>query len=574
MRKTKIVCTLGPASQDKETIKEMILAGMNVARLNFSHGTHEDHLKKIEIIRELREELDIPVAILLDTKGPEIRLGIIEPESVLSDGETFVLTTEKMVGNASRASITYSGLHQDIEVGDRILIDDGLLSIVVTGIIGEEIHTVVEHGGELKSQKGMNIPGARISLPSLTEQDKADLRFGIGQEVDFIAASFIRTAQDVLDIRNLLEEYGDPQVQIIAKIENRQGYENLESILQVADGIMVARGDLGVEIPIEEVPVAQKVMIRASNYAAKPVITATQMLDSMVRNPTPTRAEATDVANAIFDGTDAVMLSAESAAGRYPVASVAMLHSIALSAEATLREREPLKFPGKGHDLVTFAVSGATVEAAHKLDAKAILTTTTSGFTARKVAMFRPYCPIYAATTSERVMRRMNLIRGVFPVHMHPVGGTDDLYRELVRSSREAGALELGDLVVMTAGIPIGVSGTTNLMKVHVVGSVLLKGRGVGNGIVRGAIRRDPAELEEGDLLLLETACEESPSELEKAGALITSASAFPAKAVQEAITKGIPVLMDVGHTQELREGELYEMNAKLGLIFNNPSAR
>ncbi len=546
----------------------MILAGMNVARLNFSHGTHDDHRSKIEIIKELRQELDVPVAILLDTKGPEIRLGMIEPGSVLHEGDAFVLTPEQGVGNTQRAMITYDGLHEDIQVGDRILIDDGLINLLVTSIEGREIHTLVKHGGELKSQKGLNIPGARISLPALTERDRDDLRFGVGQEVDFIAASFIRTAQDVLDIRRVLEEFGDPQVQIIAKIENRQGYENLESILQAADGIMVARGDLGVEMPIEEIPVAQKVMIRQSNQAAKPVITATQMLESMVRNPIPTRAETTDVANAIFDGTDAVMLSAESAAGKYPVESVRMLASIARVTEETLSKQLPLRFPEQGHDSVTFAVSEATVETAHKLGAAAIITPTTSGYTARKIAMFRPSCPIYAATTHERVRRRLSLVRGVHSVMQNEVVGTDALYKELVRAGTEAGYLETGDLVVLTAGIPIGVSGSTNLMKVHVVGEVLLKGKGIGTKRVKGTLRRVHEAFEQGDILLLEKATEEIPETLEQCSALVTRAGRFPARAVQKAISLEIPVLIDVGFTEELLSGSRFEVDATLGLIF------
>ncbi|HHX02868.1 MAG TPA: pyruvate kinase [Tissierellia bacterium] len=569
MRKTKIVCTLGPASEDKDTIREMILAGMDVARLNFSHGTHDDHLAKIQIIKELRKELGLPVAILLDTKGPEIRLGKVEPGCFVHEGDSFVLTPQPTMGCKGKVTITYAGLHNDIQVGDRILIDDGLITLLVTSIDGEEIHTLVEHGGEVKSQKGVNIPGARISLPALTEQDLIDLKFGVAQEVDFIAASFIRTAQDVLDIRKVLEEFGDPQVQIISKIENRQGYENLESILQVSDGIMVARGDLGVEMPIEEIPVAQKIMIRESNQAAKPVITATQMLESMVRNPTPTRAEATDVANAIYDGTDAVMLSAESAAGKYPVESVRMLASIAHATEETLKKNVPLKFPPQSHDSVTYAVSEATVETAHKLEAVAIITPTTSGFTARKVAMFRPNCPIYAATTRERVRRRLNLVRGVLPVMMNDVIGTDALYKELVRAGTDGGFLSPGDLVVLTAGIPIGVSGTTNLMKVHVVGEVLLKGKGIGHQRVKGRLRRANEPLEEGDILLLEKASEEILDGLERCGALITRAGRFPARAVQRAISREIPVLIDVGFTEELLSGEMFEVDAKLGLVFS-----
>lgn len=569
MRKTKIVCTLGPSSEDRDTIREMILAGMDVARLNFSHGTHDDHRAKIDIIKELREELDLPVAILLDTKGPEIRLGMIEPGSVLHEGDQFILSPRSAVGNAHCASITYADLYKDIRLGDRILIDDGLISLQVTSIEGEDIFTRVEHGGELKSQKGLNIPGARISLPPLTDRDLDDLRFGVGQEVDFVAASFIRTAQDVLEIRKVLESLGDPNVQIIAKIENRQGYENLGSILQVADGIMVARGDLGVEIPIEEIPAAQKAMIRQSNCAAKPVITATQMLESMVRNPLPTRAETTDVANAIYDGTDAVMLSAESAAGKYPLESVRMLASIARVTEDTLKGGHPLRFPEQVHDSVTLAVSEATVETAHKLGAVAVLTPTTSGFTARKIAMYRPDCPIYAATTDERVRRRLNLVRGVKSLMMKEVVGTDALYKELVRTTMESGLINMGDLVVLTAGIPTGVSGSTNLMKVHVVGEVLLKGRGIGGESVCGMLQRSDEDFEEGSILLMEEATEEIPPALERCSALITRAGCFPAKAVQRAVTMGVPVIMDVAFTEELISRKFFEVDPRKGLIFS-----
>ncbi len=415
MRKTKIVCTIGPSSESLENTKKLIKAGMNVARLNFSHGDFEEHGNRIKNIRQANAELGTSVAVLLDTKGPEIRLGKLKEEPIeLNQGETITLTTEEILGDRNRVPITYNNLPNDVTVGSTILIDDGLIGLTVEEVKGTEIVCRIVNSGPIKSKKGVNVPGVKISLPGITEKDANDIVFGIEQGVDFIAASFVRKASDVLEIRELLERHNAGHIQIISKIENQEGVDNLDEILEVSDGLMVARGDLGVEIPAEEVPLVQKNMIKKGNRVGKPVITATQMLDSMQRNPRPTRAEASDVANAIFDGTDAIMLSGETAAGRYPTESVQTMARIAERAEAALEYREIFtKQANAQQTSVTEAISQAVANSALDLGAKAIITSTKSGFTARMVSKYKPKAPIIAVTTDEKVLRRLSLIWGV-----------------------------------------------------------------------------------------------------------------------------------------------------------------
>lgn len=468
MRKTKIVCTIGPSSESLENTKKLIMAGMNVARLNFSHGDFEEHGNRIKTIRQASEELGKSIAILLDTKGPEIRTGKLKEEPIeLVQDEFITLTTEEILGDKDRLSITYKDLPGDVEVGSTILIDDGLIGLTVVDVQGTEIKCRIVNGGTIKSKKGVNVPGVAISLPGITEKDANDIKFGIEQGIDFIAASFVRKASDVLEIRQLLESHNATHIQIISKIENQQGVDNLDEILEVSDGLMVARGDLGVEIPAEDVPLVQKRMIEKCNRAGKPVITATQMLDSMQRNPRPTRAEASDVANAIFDGTDAIMLSGETAAGKYPVESVLTMSRIAEKAESALEYREIfLKQSNAQQTTVTEAISQAVANSALELNAKAIITSTETGYTARMVSKYRPKAPIIAVTTEDQTLRRLALNWGVTPVKGQVATSTDEMFDNAMRGGLDSGLVKEGDLVVITAGIPLGRSGSTNLVKI------------------------------------------------------------------------------------------------------------
>ncbi|MCE5171300.1 pyruvate kinase [Paenibacillus profundus] len=472
MRKTKIVCTIGPSSESLENTKKLILAGMNVARLNFSHGDFDEHGNRIKNIRQACEEMNKTVAILLDTKGPEIRTGklAVEPIDLVQD-EYVTLTTEEILGDKDRISVTYNELPQDVEVGSTILIDDGLIGLTVVDVQGTEIKCKIVNGGTIKSRKGVNVPGVKISLPGITEKDANDIIFGIEQGVDFIAASFVRKASDVMEIRNLLDKHNAKHIQIISKIENQEGVDNLDEILEASDGLMVARGDLGVEIPAEEVPLVQKRMIEKCNTVGKPVITATQMLDSMQRNPRPTRAEASDVANAIFDGTDAIMLSGETAAGKYPVESVLTMSRIAEKAESALEYREILiKQSLKQQMTVTDAISQAVANTALDLNAKAIISSTQTGYTARMVSKYRPKAPIIAATPSEKVMRGLSLTWGVVPVKVEQASSTDEMFDVAVCGGVNTGIVSEGDLVVITAGVPTSCAGSTNLVKVSQIG--------------------------------------------------------------------------------------------------------
>ncbi len=471
MRKTKIICTIGPASDEKEMLRRLMLAGMNVARLNFSHGDHEDHKKKIDCIKEVRKELGLPVAILLDTKGPEIRTGRFSvPEVLLKEGQKFTLTTREVEGNHEICSVTYKSLPEDVKKGNTILIDDGLIALEVDEVKQEEIHCIVRNAGIVKNNKGINIPGVRINLPPITEKDRDDIRFGIENGIDYIAASFIRKASDIQSIQEILSENHAEDIKIIAKIENKEGVENIHEIVKYADGIMVARGDLGVEIPEEQVPLIQKKIIRLCNFEGSIVVTATQMLDSMVRNPRPTRAEVTDVANAILDGTDAIMLSGETASGKYPVESVETMVRIAKEAETALNYEEILHERRLMRDYsITNAIGHATCTSAHGLGASAILTPTTSGYTAFVVAKFRPETPILAFAGTEKVARSLALCWGTEPLILEPVESEKVMFELAIKMAQEKGYVQEGDTVVLTAGIPMLQSGNTNMMRIHVV---------------------------------------------------------------------------------------------------------
>lgn len=467
MRKTKIICTIGPSSESEEKLKELMLAGMNVARFNFSHGTHEEHKKKFDRVIKTSNELGLPVATLLDTKGPEIRLKDIEGgRTELVNGQKFILTTDEVLGNQEKVTITYKNLKNDIDVGTTILIDDGLIEMVVDEIDEADIICTVVNGGSISNHKGVNVPGAVLSMPYISDVDRSDIMFGCDMGFDFIAASFVRCREDILEVRKILDEHNS-HMKIIAKIENMQGIRNLEDILTVSDGIMVARGDMGVEIPMEEVPVIQKQMIKMAEAQGKHVITATQMLESMIKNPRPTRAETTDIANAIYDGTTAIMLSGESAAGLYPVEAVRTMAKIAERTEQDIDYNRRMKGRENIDSFdVTTAISHATCTTAMDLRAAAIITVTISGFTAGMISRYKPSCPIIACSVSPRVCRQLNLSWGVIPIWIARENTADDLFEEAVRAAEEAGYIQKGNKVVLTAGVPLGVSGKTNMLRV------------------------------------------------------------------------------------------------------------
>lgn len=471
MKKTKIICTLGPATDNPQILEKMILSGMNVARFNFSHGAYEDHEKRLKEVIAVREKLNAPVATLLDTKGPEVRLGDFEnPDGVtINEGDKFVLTTKECLGTEKKSFVNYEGLPRDVKSGTVILINDGLISMKVDCVKGSDIHCTVIDGGLLTNHKGVNVPGVDLNMPYLSERDMNDLKFGATHDFDFIAASFIRSATDVTILRNFVDAIGWKDVKIISKIENVQGVNNIDSIIAASDGIMVARGDMGVEIDFQRIPAIQKMIIRKVYDAGKIVVTATQMLESMINNPRPTRAEITDVANAIYDGTSAIMLSGESAVGKHPVEAVQTMTSIALTTEGDIDYKREFDnfYPESGGKDITSAISHATVTTAHDLNASAIITVTKSGTTARMISKFRPQTDIVGATINQKVWRQLSLSWGVKPVLCQLKDNTDELFDHAVDVTVKAGAAKKGDTVVITAGIPLGMSGTTNMLKVH-----------------------------------------------------------------------------------------------------------
>lgn len=472
MRKTKIICTVGPATDNEDVLKNMMKAGMNVARFNFSHGDYELHKKRFNEVEKLRDELNIPVATLLDTKGPEIRLGDFENPNgvVIHNGDSYTLTINECLGDEKHCYVNYEGLIKDVNKGTTILINDGLISMIVDRVVHNDIICTVVDGGLLTNHKGVNVPGVELNMPYLSQKDMNDLSFGAKLDFDFIAASFVRSSTDITIMRNYLEAIGWKNAKIIAKIENAQGVDNIDDIIRVADGIMVARGDMGVEVPFEKIPAIQKMIIEKVYRAGKIVVTATQMLESMIENPRPTRAEITDVANAIYDGTSAIMLSGESAVGNHPVEAVETMARIAETTEADIDYKTRFEhFERPENRDITLAISHATVTTAHDLNAAAIVTVTKSGATARMISKFRPYTPIVGATTDKKVYRQLVLSWGVAPVLCDEKRNTDELFDHAVDVSVKAGALRKGNIAVITAGIPLGISGTTNMLKVQVV---------------------------------------------------------------------------------------------------------
>lgn len=579
MKRTKIVCTLGPASSTEEVLTQLVENGLNVCRFNFSHGSHEEHKERFDVAKGVREKLGKPVALLLDTKGPEIRTGnFADPEVLLEEGQIFTITMKDVIGTKEICTVSYKDLAKDVVSGDTILIDDGLVGLRVKEVNGDDIVCVVENSGIVKNHKGVNVPGVKINLPAITEKDASDIEFGISQGIDYIAASFVRKASDVLAIRELLEKNNATDIQIISKIENQEGVDNIDEILKVSDGIMVARGDLGVEIPTEDIPVVQKMIIRKCNELAKPVITATQMLDSMIRNPRPTRAEVTDVANAIYDGTDAIMLSGETAAGKYPVEAVKTMATIAKRTEETLDYDNLLKQNTKNNSTVTDAISHATCTTAIDLNASAIITSTSTGYTARMVSKFRPKCPIIATTDDEKVMRRLALTWGVYSVKASNAHNTDEVIENSIEAAKNAKYINHGELVVITAGVPVGVSGTTNLIKVHVISEEIANGIGVGSKTAEGSVRivrnvEECVEFNEGDILVTTMTDIEMNPYIEKAGAIVTEEGGMTSHAAIVGLNLDKPVIVSARDIlSTVKDGEVITVDASRGVIYRGSS--
>ena len=578
MRKTKIVCTIGPASESEEMLEKLMNAGMNVARLNFSHGSHEEHKGRIDTIRKVAKRLNKTIGLLLDTKGPEIRThnmkdGLI----VLEKGKEVIVSMNEVEGTPEKFSVTYENLINDVNIGSYILLDDGLVELQVKEINKDkgEVKCDILNTGELKNKKGVNLPGVKVNLPGITDKDADDIRFGIKENVDFIAASFVRRPSDVLDIRQILEEE-KAEITIFPKIENQEGIDNIEEILEVSDGLMVARGDMGVEIPPESVPMVQKDLIRKCNKLGKPVITATQMLDSMQRNPRATRAEASDVANAIYDGTDAVMLSGETAAGQYPEEAVKTMRNIAVSAEAAQDYKKLLSDRTKLVE--TSLVNAIGVSVAHtalNLNVKAIVAATESGSTARTISKYRPHSDIIAVTPSEKTARQCAIVWGVNPVVKEGRKTTDALLNNAVATAVETGRVSNGDLIIITAGVPTGEKGTTNMMKIHLVGDEIAKGQGVGRGSVVGhAIVADSASDLEGkdlsDKVIITNSVDETlVPYVEKAIGLITEENGITSPSAIIGLEKGIPTVVGVEQaTKEIKNDMLVTLDASQGKVF------
>ena len=578
MRKTKIVCTLGPSTESEEVMRQLMLEGMAVARMNFSHGSHEEQKKRLDMVKKLREELHLPVAALLDTKGPEIRIGDVEGGKLeLKAGQDFILTTEEMLGTAGKVTITYKELYKDVCPGDSILIDDGLIGMEVRRIDGQDIICKVVNGGFISNHKGVNVPGVELKMPFVSEKDYSDILFAAEQGYDFVAASFTRTAEDILEIRKILDEKGGEGIHIIAKIENMQGVENAEAILRVADGMMIARGDMGVEIPLEEVPVIQKKLIRLTIRMGKPVITATQMLDSMMKNPRPTRAETSDVANAIYQGTSAIMLSGETAAGAYPVEAVRTMARIAERTERDIdytKEFKPRRLAERPD--VTSAISHATCTTAMDLHAAAIVAVSKSGRTVGMISKYRPSCPIIGCAMDERVCRQLNLSWGVIPLQLDEEKTADDLFDHAVGAAEHRGLVSRGELVVITAGLPLGMSGTTNMIKVHVAGRILISGKGVNNLKASGnvCVCQGLDDLEQnfrpGDIVVVSQTTNEMMPKLKDAGGIITETGDRYSHAAIVGMALDIPVITSARNaTRILKSGAFITVDAEQGTVYS-----
>lgn len=581
MRKTKIVCTLGPATDNEDILKQLILNGMNVARLNMSHQTDELKKARVSNLKRLRQELNLPVALLLDTKGPEIRIGTFStPKVYLKNKQKFTLYTDDIIGDETGVSITYKNLAKEIYPGIRILIDDGLIELKVTDCCDNNITCTVINGGPLSAHKGINIPEIKLSLPFISNRDKKDIKFAVDEEFDFIAASFTRSYDDIKLLKEELAKLNGDYIKIIAKIENSEGVNNIDEIIRISDGIMVARGDLGVEIPMEEIPIIQKKFITKACEVGKDVIIATQMLDSMVKQPRPTRAETTDVANAIYDGTSAIMLSAETAAGKYPVLVLKTMDKIARRTEQDIDYKK--KFAKRDtitETTVTEAISHATCSTAHGLGATAIITATKSGRTAEVISKYKPICPIIAGTTSKTVLRQMNLLWGVIPILMKEKKNTDELFEHIVTAAQSENLVSQGDLVVLATGVPFGISGTTNLLKVHLVGNILVSGVGItkssicANLCVCANEKEARKNFKSGDILVIHEASKKILGLIKEASGIITELNGKDSLAASIGRSLNKPVIVGAKNaTKILHSGTTVTLNAEKGIVFSDTS--
>lgn len=577
MKKTKIVCTIGPSSDSYEVLKSLVNEGMNVTRLNFSHGTHPEHKKRIDTIKKLRDDLDEPIAIMLDTKGPEIRIKTFKDGMIrIEQGQNFTLTSEDVEGDETRVSVTYKDIAKDLKANDRVLIDDGLVEFIVISVDEKNVYMKAVNSGELSDRKGVNLPSVKVKLPTLTEKDIEDLIFGIENDVDFIAASFIRSAKDVLEIRKILESNGGDDIKIISKIENLEGVQNIDEIIDASDGIMVARGDMGVELDEEDIPLVQKDIIRKCNLKGKFVITATQMLDSMIRNPRPTRAEVTDVANAILDGSSAIMLSGETAAGTYPVKSCEMMRKIALKIEDSLDYKIIVDSTNDEHEInITNSIAKATREAALDLDAKVIIAATSSGLTARNISKFKPKSPIIAATTNEKVRRQLSIEWGVYPIRATLASSIDDLFYESINILKNIKFVKEGELVILTAGMPLGKAGSTNIMMVKTVGKLLCKGMGIGKHKIsaRACVDKNAKELEEnfndGDIIVTIGVYKDMLPYIQKSSGIITVEGGLTSQGAIVGINYHLATVVGVGEAMNsIKTGDIISIDATTGEIY------
>lgn len=574
-RKTKIICTLGPSTDDPDILYSFVEKGMDVARFNFSHGDYEDHFRRIQMVREAAKKLKKEVALMLDTKGPEIRVGKFKTGSVhLNKGQKFILTAEEIDGDNERVTLTYPDMVNKVKKDNVIVLSDGLISLLVEGTDDKNIYTTVMNNGILKDHKRVAVPGIFLDMQFLSEKDINDIKFGVEHEMDFIAASFVQNAANILEIRKVLEE-NNSNIDIIAKIENKFGIENIDEILKAADGIMVARGDMGIEIPNEDVPLIQKELIKKANKVGKPVITATQMLESMINNPHPTRAEASDVANAILDGTDAIMLSGETAAGNYPLEAMEMMARIAVKTETSLDYKTIFLSKGLNQKTTTDAISHATVQISHELDAAAIISITQSGYTAKMVSKYRPNAFIIGVSSNIKMVRKMKLIWGVYPIICSRTNNIEEMVLEAISRSSATKLINEGDLIVITAGVPIGATGTTNMVRVHVVGNILLRGIGVGHTSFTGQVciantlKDFKEKMKPGSIVVARRIDEESAKYTTDAGALIVEEGGLTSNAVILGINFGIPVVIGVeGAVETLKDGLVITVDAERGLVY------
>lgn len=577
MKKTKIVCTIGPSTDSYEVLKALVNEGMNVARLNFSHGTHPEHKKRIDTIKKLRDDIDEPIAIMLDTKGPEIRIKTFKDGMIrIEQGQDFTLTSEDIEGDETKVSVTYKDIAKDLKANDRVLIDDGLVEFTVISVDEKNVYMKAVNSGELSDRKGVNLPSVKVNLPTLTEKDIEDLIFGIENDVDFIAASFIRSAKDVLEIRKILESNGGDDIKIISKIENLEGVQNIDEIIDASDGIMVARGDMGVELDEEDIPLVQKDIIRKCNLKGKFVITATQMLDSMIRNPRPTRAEVTDVANAILDGSSAIMLSGETAAGNYPVKACEMMRKIAVKIEDSLDYKIIVDSTNDEHEInITNSIAKATREAALDLDAKVIIAATTSGLTARNISKFKPKSPIIAATTNEKVRRQLAIEWGVYPIRATLASSIDDLFYESINILKNIKFVKEGELVILTAGMPLGKAGSTNIMMVKTVGKLLCKGMGIGKHKIsaRACVAKNAKELEEtfsdGDIIVTIGVYKDMLPYIQKSSGIVTVEGGLTSQGAIVGINYHLATVVGVGEAMNsIKTGDIVSIDATTGEIY------